>query len=184
MVWRLISSTASIGAVCRCSRSIFRAEFPAKAVLCWDARSGQRATVTFFRRKPGHLLLPGRLHCGPVEVADIGIPADVFEDVRVATFHNEPALWRSALSRPRHRRATNMHAAMLRCFRAGIASTGAARLAARAALRSGAGLVTIASPSEALGGQCGEQSRRDGSHDRRTPISLARCSPIPASPPS
>jgi ADP-dependent NAD(P)H-hydrate dehydratase / NAD(P)H-hydrate epimerase len=106
-------------------------------------------TVTFFRRKPGHLLLPGRLHCGPVRVADIGIPAAALERIRPKTFANAPELWGRAFPVPRpdaHKYARG-HAVVVS---GGVAATGAARLAARAALRAGAGLVTIASPREAI----------------------------------
>jgi hydroxyethylthiazole kinase-like uncharacterized protein yjeF len=106
-------------------------------------------SVTFFRRKPGHVLLPGRLHCGPVNVADIGIPAQVLERVRPQTFLNRPALWQARFPVPRldgHKYARG-HAVVVS---GGASHTGAARLAARAALRAGAGLVTIASPRDAL----------------------------------
>lgn len=50
-------------------------------------------TVTFFRRKTGHLLLPGRLNCGAVEVADIGIPEGVMDKIKPRAFANAPAFW-------------------------------------------------------------------------------------------
>ena len=54
-------------------------------------------TVTCFRKKPGHLLQPGRNLCGELVVADIGTPASVFEHVKPDTFENDPALWAGAL---------------------------------------------------------------------------------------
>jgi ADP-dependent NAD(P)H-hydrate dehydratase / NAD(P)H-hydrate epimerase len=106
-------------------------------------------TVTFFRKKPAHLLLPGRLQCGRVAVADIGIDGKVLDEIRPQTFENTPQFWRKSLPVPRidgHKYARG-HVLVVS---GEIASTGAARLSARAALRAGAGLVTLASPGDAL----------------------------------
>ncbi len=107
------------------------------------------ATVTFFRLKPGHLLLPGRSRCGEISLADIGIPDSVLETIRPMTFANEPALWLAQYPWPKpegHKYARG-HAVVVS---GPLWSTSAARLGARGALRVGAGLVTVASPRDAL----------------------------------
>jgi ADP-dependent NAD(P)H-hydrate dehydratase / NAD(P)H-hydrate epimerase len=114
-------------------------------------------TVTFFRRKPGHLLLPGREHCGPVKVADIGISSSLLTEIKPQTFANEPPLWipvfpRAASSGHKYDRG---HAVVVS---GELPTTGAAKLAARGALRTGAGLVTIASPNSALASHAAESA--------------------------
>ena len=106
-------------------------------------------TVTFFRKKPAHVLMPGRLRCGDVVVADIGIPEAVLDTINPRLFENGPTLWENDYPWPKplaHKYARG-HAVVL----SGPAhATGAARLAARAALRVGAGLVSVASPLDAV----------------------------------
>ncbi|HLU20384.1 MAG TPA: NAD(P)H-hydrate dehydratase [Pusillimonas sp.] len=120
-----------------------------------DGASGQvmgiavpaKHTVTFFRKKPGHVLLPGRRLCGQISLADIGIPSEVIEGMDEIAFENHPALWRDMFPWPqlddhKYRRG---HVLVV----GGEIMTGAARLSARAAARAGAGLVTVAAPAPA-----------------------------------
>ncbi len=105
-------------------------------------------TVTFFRKKPGHLLLPGRLLCGELSVADIGTPSCVLDKILPQTFENDPQLWLSDLPQPHDgvNKYTRGHA----LISGGYPMTGAARMAARATARTGAGLTTIAVAEIAL----------------------------------
>jgi hydroxyethylthiazole kinase-like uncharacterized protein yjeF len=105
-------------------------------------------TVTYFRKKPGHLLLPGRLLCGKVVVADIGTPPSVLSQIMPDTYENDPALWLGRLPRP-HDGGNKYEYGHALVF-GGYPTTGAARMAARAAARAGAGLTTVAVPEAAL----------------------------------
>ncbi len=103
-----------------------------------------KTTVTFTRKKPGLLLLPGRIHAGEVIVADIGIEARVVATAITACAENHPNLWHDQVPRfgVEQHKYHHGHALVL----GGGVMTGAARLAARAAQRTGAGLVTVAAP--------------------------------------
>ncbi len=105
-------------------------------------------SVTFCRKKPGHLLLPGRSLCGEVVVADIGTPPSVMAQVEPDCFENDPSLWIDAL--PRATEGGNKYTRGHALISGGYPITGAARMAARAAVRIGAGLTTVAAAGVAF----------------------------------
>ena len=102
-------------------------------------------TVTFFRKKPGHLLYPGRGLCGDVEVADIGIPARVLDKIVPNTWENGPDLWQGDYPWPQPESYKYKRGEVL--VLGGEAITGASRMTAKAASRAGAGIVTLAAPA-------------------------------------
>ena len=106
-------------------------------------------TVTFFRLKPGHVLMPGRMLCGQITVADIGTLEQVLTEIQPAVALNAPSLWLNRMPWPRldGHKYHRGHAVIVS---GPCPATGAARLAARAALRVGTGLVTLASPIDAV----------------------------------
>ena len=107
-----------------------------------DVRAAD-VTVTFVRRKPGHLVLPGRTLCGNVVLADIGLPAAALPATRL--WRNNPGLWTLPTLLPDGHKYSRGHLTVL----GGAAMTGAARLAAEAGRRAGAGMVTIAATAGA-----------------------------------
>lgn len=117
-----------------------------------DQKSGTveaNLTVTFFRKKPAHVLMPGRLFCGQILLREIGIPASALASIRPQICENDPALWGANFPWPQllgHKYARG-HAVVV--SGPGHAA-GAARLAARGALRAGAGLASVASPPDAV----------------------------------
>jgi NAD(P)H-hydrate epimerase len=104
-------------------------------------------TVTFFRKKQAHVLMPGRGLCGQIVLADIGIPEKALDTVRAQMFENTPLLWQYPWPDPNGYKYSRGHCVVV----SGPAhATGAARLAARGALRAGAGLASVASPQDAV----------------------------------
>ncbi|MBL4838165.1 MAG: NAD(P)H-hydrate dehydratase [Kordiimonadaceae bacterium] len=107
-------------------------------------------TITFSHKKPGQLVAPGRFLCGGVDhvhVVDIGATENIFEDITPLHFVNEPCLWGKfyPFQGPEAHKYDRGHLLVL----GGKEPTlGASRLASIAALRVGAGLVTLAAPTE------------------------------------
>jgi ADP-dependent NAD(P)H-hydrate dehydratase / NAD(P)H-hydrate epimerase len=107
-----------------------------------------RCTVTFARKKPGHLLMPARELCGEVKVADIGIADATIEKLNINAWENDPALWRDRL--PTAAASGNKYTRGHALLYGGYPMTGAARMAARATARIGCGLTTLAVPEIAF----------------------------------
>ncbi|MEO1702165.1 MAG: NAD(P)H-hydrate dehydratase [Pseudomonadota bacterium] len=107
------------------------------------------ATVTFHRKKPGHVLEPGRSLCGDILVADIGVRAENKGSDHSLMYENHPVFWHTALQPPTgttHKYARG-HVAI---FSGPPLATGASRLAAMAAQKGGAGAVTVLGTQDAL----------------------------------
>jgi len=106
-------------------------------------------TVTFCRKKPGHVLMLGRGLCGEVCVVDIGISNEIVAGLKVTQFENTNDFWHRFFPRLEHENHKYSRGATV-VVSGPAAMTGAARLAARAALRVGSGVVTVASPPSAV----------------------------------
>lgn len=114
-----------------------------------DACFKAALTITFVRKKPAHVLEPGRSFCGEIVLADIGVPEALIAAEAPQLWEGDWDRWRAMYPWPA--RGAHKHArGHVVAASGGAGRTGAARLAARAALRVGAGLVTVLSPPEAM----------------------------------
>jgi hydroxyethylthiazole kinase-like uncharacterized protein yjeF len=106
-------------------------------------------TVTFFCKKPGHLLYPARALCGELHVTDIGISPRAFDDIKPLLFENGPVLFEHALPKPDPQSHKYSRGAV-GVFSGGAGATGAARLSALASAKAGAGAVIVLAPASAV----------------------------------
>ena len=141
----------TLGAVARLKLPLIAVDVPSGVMGDTGETAGAVAaacTVTFFRKKPGHVMFPGRDLCGDIVVADIGIPSAVLESLNIDSWENGPSIWRAHL--PQAKSSGNKYKRGHALLCGGYPMTGAARMAARAAARAGAGLTTVAVPDIAF----------------------------------
>ena len=100
-------------------------------------------TVTFHKMKIGHVLGAGAELCGKTVVADIGLDSAAVENAAVVRQTQSPL----GLGKSQGHKYDHGHVLVLS---GGVGKGGAARLAARGALRIGAGAVTVGCPPAAL----------------------------------
>lgn len=103
-------------------------------------------TVTFHKPKPGHLIGDGPEICGTLHVANIGLHTGASDPVH-GPYIRQAWVHSSRVSKLQGNKFSHGHALILA---GGVGQGGAARLAARAALRIGAGLVTVCPPVAAM----------------------------------
>ncbi|MCW1932679.1 NAD(P)H-hydrate dehydratase [Pararhodobacter zhoushanensis] len=135
---RVVAVDAPSGLCLDSGRSLIPGGIPARAAL----------TVTFGWRKPGHVLAQGPELCGEMVTVDIGVAAwrEAAGVTASLVTPDDPAFAQLDKTTAAHK-FTHGHALILT---GGMGRTGAARLSARAALRIGAGLVTLGAPGSAM----------------------------------
>ncbi|MDD2877925.1 MAG: NAD(P)H-hydrate dehydratase [Acidiphilium sp.] len=152
--------SAEAGALFAAAKTLIAIDVPSGVDGATGVLRGPAATavltITFVARKPGHLLFPGRAHCGTTLCADIGMPRAAVARMTPMLWHNAPGLWHLPDLDQTGHKYDRGHLTIL----AG-ALAGAALLAANAARRAGAGLVTIAAEAEVSGASPGIMIRRD-----------------------
>jgi NAD(P)H-hydrate epimerase len=107
-------------------------------------------TITFTAPKTGQLTSPDAASCGRLCVQPIGSPATLVEEVGHSNLRMSEAREFAALPLVRQAAAHKGTFGHVLLIAGSTGKTGAAALAGVGALRTGAGLVTIATPQEAL----------------------------------
>ena len=133
---RVLVESLSASRISTCAVDVPSGLDGASGIVCGAAAPAD-LTVTFFRKKSGHLLFPGRGLCGDILVADIGIPSTVLADIGPNTWENGPDLWLSGYPWPQPESYKYKRGEVL--ILGGEAITGASRMTAQAASRAGAG---------------------------------------------